>query len=376
MITKQQPLFALLFSLLLFSCGGKQGRVTGEVAIPDSVRYASCFTVAGFEGYTLAEINDPWDTTKVLQRYILVSRESPVPADLPKGTLVRVPITNIAVYSSVHLAIIEELGELDRVIGVCEPQYVNSSSVREMLQSGRIVDLGEATAPNVERIIDINTEVIISSPLQNMAYGAVGKLGIPIVEGVDYKENDPLGRAEWIRFYGLLLGKEALADSLFKVTERRYLELKSLVASVNTRPVVLAEKRYGSTWFVPGGDSFMSKMYADAGADYVFKDIPETGSVALSFETVLDQAISADCWLIKYHDFKDLTYGSLKQEYSPYQHFDAFKKRAIFGSNSSRVLYYEETPLHPDYLLKDLVSIFHPGLLPGHTLRYFHRLEE
>lgn len=369
-------ILSLLLSLFLFSCGGNQGKTTGDVASLDSVRYATGFTVTGQDGYTLAEVINPWDSTKVLQRYILLNREQTVPANLPKGTIVRIPVKNIAVYSAVHIAMIDLLGELDEVIGVCEPEYMNTATLHERIKSGKITDLGQSTSPNVEKIIDINAEMIIASPFQNAGYGGVEKLGIPIVEGADYMEGTPLGRAEWLRFYGLLFDKVELADSLFRATEQRYNELKTLTASVSKKPTILPEKRYGATWFIPAGESYVGQLYADAGGDYIFKDTPGAGSLPFSFESVLDQAIHADIWLIKYHDAKDLTYQALRREYTPYEHFDAFKNKTIYASNTLRVPYYEETPIHPDYLLEDLVKIFHPDLLPDYDLRYFHQLGE
>lgn len=366
----------VLLSLLLLSCGGKQERVIGDVASLDSVRYATGFTVTGQDGYTIAEVVNPWDSSKILQRYILINREQPMPASLPQGTVIRIPVKNIAVYGAVHIAMVDLLGELDKVIGVCEPEYINSPVIREGIRNGSITDLGQAVSPNVEKIIDSNTEMIIASPFQNSGYGGVEKLGIPIVEGADYMENSPLGRAEWIRFYGLLFDQVKLADSLFRETEQRYNELKALTGAIVNKPTVLPEKRYGATWFVPAGESYMAQLYADAGADYIFKDTPGGGSLPLSFESVLDQAIHVDLWLIKYHNATDLTYRDLRREYTPYEHFDAFKNRTIFGSNSAKVSYYEETPIHPDYLLEDLVKIFHPELLPDYDLRYFHPLGE
>jgi ABC-type Fe3+-hydroxamate transport system, periplasmic component len=368
-------LFSLL-SLLLLSCGGKQEKAIADVGSLDSIRYATGFTVTAREGYTIAEVVNPWDSTKVLQRYILLNREQAMPSALPKGTVIRIPVKNLVVYSAVHIAMLDLLGELDQVIGVCEPEYIHTPAIQEGLKKGKITDLGQATNPNTEKIIDSNAEVIIASPFQNTGYGGVEKLGIPIVEGADYMESTPLGRAEWIRFYGLLFDKTVLADSLFRETEQRYTNLKKLTASVSNKPTVLPEKRYGATWFMPAGESYVAQLYADAGADYLFKDTPGTGSLPLSFESVLDQAIHADLWLIKYHNTKDLTYHDLRREYTPYEHFDAFKNRTVYGSNTAKVLYYEETPIHPDYLLEDLVKIFHPELLPDYDLRYFQPLGE
>ncbi len=368
---------SLLFSLLLISCGGKQGKPAGNVVSFESIRHASGFTVTAYNGYTIAEVVNPWDSAKVLQRYILLNKGQDIPKDIPQGTIIRLPLKNIVVYSAVHIAMIEELGELQRVIGVCEAEYMNSAYIKQGVAAGTITDLGQAVSPNIEKIIDINAELVIASPFQHTGYGGVEKLGIPIVEGADYMESSPLGRAEWIRFFGLLFDKVELADSLFRVTENRYNELKALTTEVSHKPTVLAEKRYGSTWFLPAGDSYMARLYSDAGANYIYKDTPGTGSLSMSFESVLDQAIiHADIWLIKYHDTKNITYRDLRREYAPYENFDAFKKRKIFGSNSAKVPYYEETPIHPEYLLEDLVKIFHPGLLPDKNLRYYHELGE
>lgn len=369
---------SLLLSLFLFACGGKQGKKAEAGAVPslDSLHYATGFTVKGGEGYTIAEVINPWDSTKVLQRYILVNRDRALPANLPQGTIVRVPAKNVTVYSAVHVAIVDLLGEADKIIGVCESQYMNTASVREAIKNGHIVDLGQSTAPNIEKIIDINTEIIIASPFQNAGYGGVEKLGIPVIEGADYMENTPLGRAEWVRFYALLFDKVEQADSLFKVTAERYNALKELTQQVSHRPTLFSEKRYGASWFVPAGESYMGRLYADAGGDYVFKHVRGAGSVPLSFESVLDQAIHANFWLLKYHDAEKLTYKNLRREYTPYENFDAFRNKQIYAANTSEVPYYEETPIHPDYLLEDLVKIFHPELLPDHHLRYFHLLGE
>ncbi|MCC8133419.1 MAG: ABC transporter substrate-binding protein [Tannerellaceae bacterium] len=354
---------------------------TGTQPVPvtsgtGEIRYATGYTVQSFEKYTQVEIHDPWDSTRILQRYLLVDRQQAIPANLPKGTIVPVPIQNIVVYTSVHASIIDQLGEADKIVGVCEPQYMDTPSVREGLRSGRIADLGESMAPNIEKIIDIEAEIIIASPFQNAGYGAAEKIGIPIIEGADYMESHPLGRAEWGRFYGLLLGKSYEADSIFRGTEQRYLALKELAATGTDRPTVISEKKYGSFWYVPAGDSYTAHFFEDAGADYIFKDIPGAGSHPLSFETVLDEGIHADFWLIKYNMAEDMTYKDLRGEYNPYENFDAYRKRNVYGCNTGKVPYYEEFPIHPDLFLKDLIRIFHPQLLPDHELRYYKPMQD
>ena len=372
-----RPLTTLLFlALWLAACspsGGRDGG-EGEPVASDSIRYARGFAVRHFPGYTTVDVRDPWDSTRLLQRYLLVDRERPLPKGMPKGTVVKVPVRNVVVYTSVHAAILDQLGKSDRVIGVCEPRYMDIPAIQAGLRAGTIADLGEATAPNVEKMIEIGAELVIASPFQNGGYGPVEKIGVPIVEGADYMEALPLGRTEWIRFYGLLLGAEERADSLFRETERSYLALRKLAAGVERRPTLLVEKRFGSSWYMPAGDSYMAHLYRDAGADYLFSDLPGSGSTPLSFETVFDKAIHADYWLLKYNQSTDMTYRELRTEYAPYGNFDAFKRRHVYGCNTGVVPYYEEFPLHPDYLLRDLIRVFHPELLPDTSLRYFKPL--
>lgn len=363
------------FAFWMVACtpSGKQTS-SKEAFSSDSIQYAQGFTVQRFDTYTMVEVRDPWDSTRLLQRYLLVDRTKSVPGGLPKGTIVKVPVKDIVIYTSVHAAIIDQLHETDKVIGVCEPRYMDTPAIQEGIQVGRIADLGEATSPNIEKMIEIGAELVIASPFQNSSYGPVEKIGIPIIEGADYMEAFPLGRTEWIRFYGLLFGKEEMADSIFKETEQAYLSLKDLTANIDNRPTVLSEKKFGSSWYVPSGDSYMAHLIEDAGADYMFKDLPGAGSTPLAFETVFDKAIHADIWLVKYNQSSEMTYKDLRSEYTPYENFDAFKKKRIYTCNTGAVPYYEEFPIHPEYLLKDLIWIFHPELVFGYSPRYFREM--
>jgi iron complex transport system substrate-binding protein len=345
-------------------------------SLTDPVRYAVGYTVANQGGYTQVEVRDPWNEGKLLQRYLLVPRDESIPEGMPGGTLVRVPLRNIVVYTSVHSAVLDELGVADDIVGVCESRYIKVSAVNERIRKGLTKDLGEATAPNVEKMIEIGAEVVLASPFDHGGYGPVEKIGIPIIECADYMETDPLGRAEWIKFIGLLTGRNECADSLFRQTESNYLRIKTLVESVTYCPRLMTGKKYGSPWYVPSGESFMARMYKDAGADYLFGYLPGIGSTPMSFETVLDKAIHADIWLIQYNQEEEMTYDMLKSDYSSYSQFDAFRDRHIYGCNTNYSLYYEEMPIHPDSLLAELIAIFHPQLLPNHQFRYFSPLNE
>lgn len=363
--------------LCLGACGRGKTAAEGTVRATDTIRYARNLHIAYYDDYVSVRIRDPWDTLRQRQHYVLVDRDKPLPARLPAdGTVIRVPVEKAVIYTSVHTAIAEELGALDQVAGICEPQYITSPEVLRRIGEGRIADLGMSTSPNVEKIIDIGTEMIIASPFENSGYGSAEKLGIPIVEAADYMENHPLGRTEWVLFYGLLLGCREEAGDVFARTERRYLELKELAAGVAYRPTVLLERRYGNSWAVPSGGSYIGVMHADAGADYVFRSYSGAKSVHLTFESVYDQAGDADFWFLKYDTKAPMTYTLLKQEYEPYANFRPWKERRVFACNTITSTYYDDITLHPDQVLEDLIAIYHPERLPDHKQRYYFPLDE
>lgn len=368
----------VLFLLLLLLCVGcktKDRSQSDKSGATVAMRYTEQIQIDSCEGYWSVRVRNPWDTAKILHTYILVEQGRELPDNLPSGTLVRTPLRKSLIYSSVHCSLLVELDALDCIGGVCDLQYIYHPAVRTRCAEGRIVDAGNAMSPDLEKVIDLHPDAVLLSPFENSGgYGRIEKLGIPIIECADYMETSPLGRAEWMRFFGLLFGRKQQADSLFAEVEKRYASLKSLVDTVSVRPTVLSELRNGSAWYTPGGHSTIGRLYADAGAAYVWADDTRSGSVPLSFETVFDRGRNADFWLFKYNETVDKTLSSLRAEYAPYAGFRAFQTGRVFACNTGKVPFYEETPFRPDWLLKDLILVFHPECLPGETARYFKQL--
>lgn len=368
----------MLSVLLLSACGGRSKTSsisTTEKKIP--LHYAENLILSTTQDYTISRLRNPWDTTKILHTYLLIDKDKPLPEDLPEGTIVRTPLSKTIVYSSVHCGLLKQIGALQSIGGICDLKYIKLPEIQEGCRNGSITDVGNGMNPDIEKIIDLHPDAIMLSPFENSGgYGRVEKLNIPIIECADYMETSALGRAEWIRFYGLLFGQTQKADSLFAAVENNYNDLKALVAPLSSAPSVISELKNGSAWYVPGGQSTSAHIYADAGANYVFADNEHSGSVPLAFETVFDKGQDADFWLIKYNQAVDKTYSELKSDYAPYSGFRAFKEHNIYGCNTGKVPFYEDYPFHPDLLLKDLIKIFHPTLLEGYELKYFTKLAD
>lgn len=379
MFMKKNSLYLLFILLLLGSCSGNKQSVEVADNTLDSVytvEYAKGFIVKKYAEYKEVTVVDPWDSTKILQRYILVDKNKTLPSNLPEGTVIRTPLNSVVAYSTIHCATLNEIGVLNTVKGVCEPRYIDIDYIQQGIKDGTIADLGQAANPIIEKIVDVDPEAIFATPIQGRTYGSIDKAGIPIIETPDYMEPLPLGRAEWIRFYSLFFDKEAEVDSLFHTTVSNYNRVKDKLASVKNKPTVFIDLMYGNVWYTSGGGSFISRMLSDAGATYIWSDDDKVASTPLAFEQVLDKAGDAKYWLIKYNQPHDLTYSSLEKEYKPYSYFSAFKNRNIYGCNAGQKSYYEDLPIHPDYILEDFAYVFHPDLFPDYIPRYYSKMEE
>lgn len=372
---------SLLCCSLLFvfsACrGGKQKTVLPDCGDTISLRYADNLALVAYPDYTVATLRNPWDTLKTLHTYVLVPASRPLPAHLPAGTVVRTPLRKAVVYSSVHCSLMDKLGVAGSIGGVCDLKYIKLPGVQDGCRRGAIADCGSGMNPDMEKIIDLHPDAILLSPFENSGgYGRIEKLDIPIIECADYMETSALGRAEWMRFYGLLFGAASRADSLFAEVDSCYGQLKRRAALSSVSLSIVSELKSGSAWYVPGGRSTTGRLFGDACGRYVFAEDRHSGSIPLSFETVFDKAGDADVWTIKYNRDRDMTYSDLAADYTGYTGFKAFRTRNIYGCNTAKVPFYEETPFRPDYLLADLIQILHPEIGDLGGLRYFCKLNE
>lgn len=371
-------LLLLVVLPLLASCGGGNSGVVQNAAACDSVAgrselftHATLISHRAGEGYDVVAVRNPWDSLAPAKTYVLVPSQRPLPADLPPGTVVRVPLSRALVYSSVHSSLISELGAADAIAGVCDAGFLNDTTLAARVANGSIADCGSAMSPSVERIMALRPDAVVLSPYENSGdYGKVGRIGIPLIECADYMEPTPLGRAEWMKFYGMLVGRRDEAVALFEATEAKYDSLKNVVATMATqRPVavggthacVLVDKIYQQSWNVPCRNSTMGLFIRDAGGRNPFDGFDGSGSVALSGEQVLYRASDADIWLIRYYrGGSDLTLSELSAENPLYRRFEAFGRGQVYGCNTASELFYEEIPFHPHWLLQDLIGLLHP----------------
>lgn len=344
------------------------------------MRHAQLLRWQEGEGWTGVEVMDAWHEGQVAQRYLLVPHDAPLPADLPEGLVVRTPLRRTVLLSAVHGALMADLHCLDQVAGLCDAEYIQDRRLLAGLQAQQLANLGSSMTINAEAMMAAAPDAFFVSPFENAGYGQLETMKVPLIICADYMETSALGRAEWMKFYGRLMGKGEAADSLFAAVETNYLTLCQQAQAVTARPSLLCDLKQGSAWYVPGGKSYLGQLFADAGANYLFAAQAVRGSAALSLEQVYATGREADYWLVKYGRQTPYSYGELAKEDPRYSHFKPWKERRILGCNTLEVPYYEEVPFHPDRLLDNLIRLFHPGLLPPtHTpdsLPYYRPMAE
>lgn len=371
-------LLVLAVVVSLAGCKGSRGssHIGGsgqEVAMAD----ATLLSVFRYQEFTEVNVRNAWNPAAAPEKYLLVPRDKDLPEGLPEGTVVRVPLQRVLVYSAVHTGLISELGCGDAIKGVCNASYLREDELKDKVRRGEVVDCGPDLAPDIEKIARLRPDAIILSPYENNErHAKVATLGIPVIECADYIEPSPLGRAEWVRLFGLLFDRPEQADSLFGSVKQRYLALRRAGRAASSRPSVLVDRIYGPTWDVPGKSSTMGQLIEDAGGSNPFAYLEGKGSLPLSPERVLEKASDADVWLVRYYADADMTLTELGKESPFYPKFSAFKKGKVWGCNTSVTDYFEQTPFHPDRQLEDLLAIIHPELADSAVrLRFFTPLK-
>lgn len=355
----------LSLAVSLSSCGNKRG--VGASSSGDTIRYryAKLLTRIVHDRYDEIIINDPWKKGHVLHKYCLVKRaDSAQVENLPVGAdVVYLPVNRAVVATAPLCQLMLWLQAQTVIKGVCDAEYVNIAELQKLIAQGTITRCGSSMAPSLEQMAVVHPQALFMSSYENGSFSMLKRLKAPVIECVEYMEPNALARAEWMRFYGLIIGKERQADSLFTQVEKSYRQLVALAAKAKQRPMVLTERVTSGTWYCPGGASSMATLLSDANARYVFARDTHSGSLSLAPEAVVAAAHDADVWLFTYLGPRPLSKQQLLAEYHGYANIKAFRNAKIYQCSSERSTYFNEVSFHPDFLLADMIKIFHPEMI-------------
>lgn len=377
-----KKILSLLFVALLAITACKN---TTEVPVAttritiNAVKYAKGLQLYKYKGFSLVKVTQPWPDAKESYTYVMLQKGATLPDSLKQYTVVNVPINSAVVTSTTHIPSLELLGVENTLVGFPGTQYVSSEKTRALIDSGKVKEAGANESLNTEVIIDLNPDAVVAFGINstNKTLNSLEQAGLKVLYNGDWTEQTPLGKAEWIKFFGALYGMDDKADEIFSRIEKDYHDVQKLAQNIKGKPTVMGGAMLNDQWLLPEGNSWASLFLKDAGANYLWADSKGTGSLSLSFETVLEKAQNADYWI------GPSQYTSLKQmtEANPhYAEFKAFKNKKVYSFSTKTgktggLIYYELAPNRPDLVLKDLMFIFHPELLPGYKLQFFEQLQ-
>lgn len=369
-----------LFLIFAVSCKkNEENQAVSNQKIENSIQYAKGLEIYKYDGYSVVKVSNPWPEAEKGFSYVLHKKDVTVPDSLKNYTQIQVPIKSIVVTSTTHIPSLETLGVENTLLGFPNTNYVSSEKTRALIDAKKVKEIGTNQSLNTEVLIDLAPDVIVGFSIDNnnKTYSNLEQNGQKIIYNGDWTEQTPLGKAEWIKFFGALYGLEEKADTEFKTIEKEYNDALALAKKTTSKPTVFSGAIYQDKWYLPGGKSWASLFIKDANATYLWAETPETGSLSLSFETVLERAENADFWIgpAQFTTLKEMT------DTNPnYKFFKAYKNGNVYSFSSKKgktggVLYYELAPNRPDLILKDLIKIMHPEILPDYSLFFFEKLK-
>ncbi|RUT79175.1 ABC transporter substrate-binding protein [Ancylomarina longa] len=381
----------ICFIGLLESCHPNQSGRTGErkAALQTSVdsgffytstvKYAEGFSIKMRNGFKEIIVNDPWNKGKIFQSYYLVPKSSKLPDSIPADVqVVRTPVKTLAALSNTHIGILKFLGVADRIVALSLSDHIYDKELSRKAEEGKIQGVGHAHQINFEKIVELSPEIVMLAGFMTKTKQEkkLVSAGLPVVYNIEWMESDPLARAEWAKFIAAFFNKEKEADKLFNDLDQRYQKVKSLVQKIKSSPSVVSGYQFKGIWYMPGGKSYLGQVLRDSKGDYCWLSDTTRGSIPLSFEVVYEKQANADIW---FGPAQCASLEQLKNMDERYTLFKAYKTGQVYcctkrmtasGAND----WWESGIMKPDTVLKDIIKILHPEVLPDYELYFYKKL--
>lgn len=372
--------FICLGCLTSCSYSPNNKKSAGDSPGPKIAAVATGFTIRDSGNYKKITVTDPWQKSSNTQfDYYLVERGKDIPLKIMGRQIFYTPLKNVVCLSTTHIGYLDVLGELNSVTGLSGSAYLTNSVVKKGIEENRVREVGYDRGLNYEMIIKLKPDVVFAYGVGSEVNAQVNKLhdlGIPVVLVGEYLEQTPLGKAEWLKFFGAFYGKEAKADSIFNIIKSGYEAIKSSVSQVRTKPSVLTGLPFKDTWWMAGGRSNLAVLIEDAGGKFLWNENTSREAFPVSLEEVFLRASKADFWI----NCGSVTkMDELLAFDARFSQLPSVKKSQVYNNNlrtspGGGTDYWESGVVHPDLILKDLVKIFHPDIIESKEFSYYRKI--
>lgn len=377
--------FILIPIILISSCSinteSNSGNLESKSGRQIHLDYAKGFSIEKFDTYKIVTIRDPWQGAEGVEyKYVLIDKDETIPEHLKKYVIIKTPIERVVCLSTTHIAFIDLLNKTNTIVGISGANYINNAKIKNKIHQKAIYDVGYDSNLNYELIASLNPDLVITYGVggQVSSYNQrLNDLGIHTIIIAEYLENHPLGKLEWIKLMASFYYEEEHANIYFENAVKEYNQLIDLTKTVDEKPIVLFGLPWKDSWYVPGGESFLAKMVEDAGGNYIWKENKLRESLPFDIESVFVKAANAEVWLNTgtVNNKQDI----LKMD-ERFSGFGPFQKAKIYNNNlqtneSGGNNYWELGLVEPHLVLKDMIKIIHPELIPNYKLVYYKIIE-
>lgn len=312
---------------------------------------------------TLISVSGSWQGADSIPSLLLITRDCEEAPDDFNGQVLKNDAARIVTMSSTHIAMLDALGATDRIVGVSGIDYITNPEIRKKRDS--IADVGYEGNIDYEALVAADPDIVLLYGVNGASSmeGKLRELGIPFLYVGDYLEESPLGKAEWIVPLAEIIGQRDKGEEVFTGIAKRYNALKTKVAeNALDAPSVMLNVPYGDSWFMPSASSYMARLIYDAGANYIYTKDTGNISAPIDLEEAYRLASEADFWL---NVDRMESLSQLAAKCPKFTDTRIFRNRYVFN-NTLRANsaggndFFESGITHPDIILRDLISIFHP----------------
>ena len=372
----------LTAAALLAGCGGSAPAQTEPTALSwenlefdhsMELVYADQFTLDTYrQGYRIVTIGGT-------DRYLVVPEDAPVPAGVPEEvTVLQQPLDSIYLVATSAMDLFRELDALDRIrLSGTDASGWYIEEAKQAMERGDILYAGKYSAPDYERILAEGCDLALES---TMIYHTpevreqLLRLGIPVLVERSSYESHPLGRVEWIRLYGALLGREQEADAYFSALLDRLAQVLEQPGTGKTVAFFYITSNGAANVRKPG--DYIAKSIALAGGEYILRQQPGEESASstmnMQLEAFYEQARDAD--VLIYNSAIDAELHSLEElldKSSLLKDFKAVREGNVWCTGKN--LFQESLGLGD--LIWDLHAIVTARDPESLELTYLHRLD-
>lgn len=372
----------LLYTLLLHCVACHENRTANMMDFDVEIyspSYATGFAIVGAEGWqsSILEINNPWQGAEDVVTRLFIARDGELPPDGFDGQVIEGNANRVICMSSSHVAMLDFVGRVESVVGVSGIDFISNEYVAS--HRDKVFDVGPDSDANFELVVALDPDIVL-------LYGVTGacamenklrELGIPYAYIGEYLEQAPLGKSEWLIAIAEIVGCRAEAETAFAEIPQRYRALQDLASAATTaKPKVMINTPYADTWFMASTSSYIARLIADAGGDYIYKRNTSSTSLPIDLEQATLLTSAADVWINvgsitslddlrgqfpKFSDVECVRNGSV---------YNCDRRSSVGGGND----FWESGVVYPDIILRDLIKIFHPELISDEFV-YYRRLE-